>query len=65
MTEKFAPLNLSSEELVEYTREWKGERTSDGRSRVADGILERMREVTITEAWEVLTKAGYQVAVRG
>lgn len=60
MTEKFAPLNLSSDELIEYTREWKGERTFDGRPRVPDGILNRMREVTITEAWEVLTRAGYK-----
>jgi regulator of RNase E activity RraA len=60
MAEKFAPLNLSPEELTEYTREWKGERTQDGRPRVPNGILERMREVTITEAWEVLTRAGYK-----
>lgn len=60
MTEKFAPLNLSREELVEYTREWRGDRTPDGRPRVPDRILDRMREVTITEAWEVLTKAGYK-----
>ena len=60
MGEKFAPLNLSREELVEYTSEWRGDRTPEGRPRVPDGILDRMREVTITEAWEVLTRAGYK-----
>lgn len=60
MVEKYAPLNLNREELIEYTREWKGDRTPDGRPKVPDGILERMKAVTITEAWEVLTNAGYR-----
>ena len=65
MPEKFAPLNLSREELIEYTHHWKGERTSDGRPKVPDGILERMREVTITEAWEFLTNAGFKWQYEG
>ena len=65
MTEKFAPLNLSREELIEYTREWNGDRTSDGRPKVPDGILDRMLDVTITEAWEVLTGAGYKWQYEG
>ena len=52
--EKFAPLNLSRDELTEYTREWKGERFPDGRPKVPDDILERMKRVTITQAWGVL-----------
>ena len=46
--EKFAPFNFSKEELIEYTPEWKGERFEDGRPRVADDIIERMKNVTIT-----------------
>lgn len=57
--EKFAPLNLTREELLEYTYEWKGERFPDGRPKVPDGLLEEMKQVTITEAWAVLTDAGY------
>jgi len=57
--EKFAPLNLSPEEIIEYTAEWEGERSSDGRPRVPDSILERMRHVTITQAWGVLRGEGY------
>ncbi len=56
---KFAPMNLSAEELTEYTREWQGERFADGRPKVADAILERMRGVTVTQAWGVLRGAGY------
>ena len=57
--EKFAPLNLSPEELTAYTPEWQGERFADGRPRVADDIVARMRSVTITQAWGVLRGAGF------
>lgn len=59
MTEKFAPLNQSPEELVAYTPEWAGERFPDGRPKVPDALLERIRNVTITQAWGVLTGEGY------
>ena len=49
--EKFAPLNMTPEDLIEYTPEWQGERFADGRPKVADAIIERMRHVTITQAW--------------
>lgn len=65
MAEKFAPLNLTREELIEYTREWKGERMPDGRPNVPDRIVDRMRDVTITEAWEILTLAGYKWQYEG
>ncbi len=52
--EKFAPLNLNPEEIIDYTPEWTGERFADGRPRVPDSILERMRLVTVTEAWGIL-----------
>lgn len=57
--EKFAPLNLSREELIAYTPEWQGERFADGRPRVADDLVARMRQVTITQAWGVLRGAGF------
>lgn len=57
--EKFAPLNLSPEELIEYTPEWNGDRFPDGRPRVPDALLERMKSVTLTQAWAVLQGAGY------
>lgn len=63
--EKFAPLNLTREELIEYTREWQGERFPDGRPKVPDTILARMRQVTITQAWGVLNNAGYKWQYEG
>ncbi len=63
--EKFAPLNLSPDELTDYTREWTGERFQDGRPKVPDDILERTRSVTITQAWGVLAGAGYHWQYEG
>ena len=63
--EKFAPLNLTPDELTEYTREWNGERFPDGRPKVPDGIIERMKRVTITQAWGVLTGQGYKWQYEG
>lgn len=57
--EKFAPLNMSPEELIEYTPEWEGERFADGRPKVPDDILDRMRNVSITQAWGVIRGPGY------
>ena len=45
---------ISKEELIFLTPEWEGERFEDGRPRVADDILERMKLVTLEEAWAVL-----------
>lgn len=62
---KFAPQNLTREELVAYTPEWTGERFPDGRPRVPDAILERMRGVTITQAWTVLRNDGFHWQYEG
>lgn len=53
------------EEMVFYTQEWEGERYPDGRPRVSDDLLERMREVSIEEAWEVLRRHGFNNQFEG
>src|SRR4051794_21508925 len=47
-------------EITALTSEWKGERCSDGRPRVADDLLRRMKAVSIEEAWDVLRQRGYE-----
>ncbi len=47
------------EELISLTAEWNGERFEDGRPRVPDEILERMKKVSIEEAWGILRANGY------
>jgi 4-hydroxy-4-methyl-2-oxoglutarate aldolase len=51
---------FSKEQRIALTSEWKGERMPDGRPRVPDAILQRMKSVTAEEAWGVLREAGYQ-----
>lgn len=43
--------NLSVTQMEFLTNQWKGERFQDGRPKVADAILKRMKKVTIEEAW--------------
>src|SRR5215208_2675921 len=50
---------LTKQQLVEYTPDWKGERFPDGRPKVPDAILDRMKNVTLEEAWAVVTGAGF------
>jgi regulator of RNase E activity RraA len=50
---------LTSEMLVKYTPEWKGERFPDGRPKVPDAILKRMQTVTLEEAWAVVKQASF------
>jgi len=42
-----------------YTSVWTGERLADGRPKVSDDILKRMRNVSIEEAWGILRNEGY------
>ncbi|MBN1431932.1 MAG: hypothetical protein JW931_04090 [Methanomicrobiaceae archaeon] len=51
----------SSPEYVKaLTSEWKGERFPDGRPKVSDVLLERLKNISIEEAWGVLRNRGYQ-----
>jgi len=50
---------LTKELLTEYTPDWTGERLPDGRPKVSDAILDRMKAVTLEEAWAVVTHAGF------
>lgn len=62
----FAQLGMfSKEQRVELTREWKGERFPDGRPKVPDGVLARLKTVTAEEAWAVLRGAGYNHQFEG
>ncbi|MFY0688468.1 MAG: RraA family protein [Cyclobacteriaceae bacterium] len=56
---------ISKSELLFLTPEWKGERYDDGRPKVADEILERMRLVTLEEAWAVLKGENYNYQYEG
>ncbi len=56
---------ISKEQMVFLTFQWEGERFADGHPRVSDDILERMKTVTVEEAWGVLRGEGYHNQFEG
>jgi regulator of RNase E activity RraA len=59
------PYKLSADDYAKYTRLYTGERFPDGRPKVPDEILERMKSVSIEEAWGVLREHGYTAQFEG
>jgi 4-hydroxy-4-methyl-2-oxoglutarate aldolase len=56
----------SSPEYVKaLTPEWKGDRFADGRPKVSDAILERLKKISIEEAWGVLRNKGFHNQFEG
>jgi len=55
----FSQTFLSEELMKFYTAEWTGERTKDGRPKVSDELLKRLKNISIEEAWGVLRGEGY------
>lgn len=61
-----AQLGMFSNEMrVALTSEWKGERFPDGRPKVPDSVLERLKETTAEEAWGTMRGAGYRLQFEG
>ena len=50
----------SKAEMLFLTSLWKGDRYPDGRPKVPDDLLKRMKAVSIEEAWDVLRLDGYE-----
>ena len=55
----------SPEYIKALTAEWKGERFADGRPKVPDAILERLKKISVEEAWGVLRNKGFQNQFEG
>jgi 4-hydroxy-4-methyl-2-oxoglutarate aldolase len=56
---------FSPEQRIALTSDWKGDRSPDGRPRVPDAVLERMKTVSAEEAWSVLKEAKYEHQFEG
>ncbi len=50
---------FTKEHLIQYTPKWEGERFDDGRPKVSGDLLNRMKAVSIEEAWGVCRRHGY------
>ena len=55
----------SREEVIALTSEWTGDRFPDGRPKVPDSILERMKNVNLEEAWSVVRGKGFEWQFEG
>lgn len=55
----------SPEYIKALTLEWKGERFPDGRPKVSDAILKRLKNISVEEAWGVLRSKGYHNQFEG
>ncbi len=58
-------VTLTAEQIIAITPEWKGERSADGRPHVSDLTLERLKNVSLEEAWGYLRNKGYQNQFEG
>jgi regulator of RNase E activity RraA len=56
---------FSNQQRIEITREWKGERFPDGRPKVPDEVLDRLKLTTAEEAWATLRRMGYHNQFEG
>jgi 4-hydroxy-4-methyl-2-oxoglutarate aldolase len=58
-------IGSSPEYIKALTTEWKGERFPDGRPKVSDAILKRLKAISVEEAWGVLRNKGYNNQFEG
>ncbi|WP_219835417.1 RraA family protein [Paenibacillus sp. R14(2021)] len=53
------------EDIVQLTPQWEGERFPNGRPKVSEDVLRRMRKITLEEAWGPLWNRGYAYQFEG
>jgi len=68
----FAIISMQAQHIAatpEYikalTADWEGERFDDGRPKVSDNLLERLKKITLEEAWAELIELGYHNQFEG
>jgi 4-hydroxy-4-methyl-2-oxoglutarate aldolase len=58
-------ITFTRDQIIAITPEWKGERSADGRPFVSEKILERLKNVSLEEAWGILRNKGYNNQFEG
>lgn len=56
---------FSTEQRIAFTPDWHGERFPDGRPKVPDEILARLKDTDAEQAWDALQDAGYKNQFEG
>ncbi len=59
------PFTFSREQMIQFTHQYEGERFPDGRPKISDDLLERMKSVTCEQAWGILRNHGYHCQYQG
>ncbi|SDM35765.1 Regulator of RNase E activity RraA [Catalinimonas alkaloidigena] len=60
-----AQVAATKDQLQFFTANWKGERFPDGRPKVSDDLLKRVKNISLEEAWGVLRSEGYHNQYEG
>lgn len=55
----------TKDQVIAMTPDWKGERLADGRPHVSGKLLERLKNVSLEEAWGILRNKGYNNQYEG
>jgi 4-hydroxy-4-methyl-2-oxoglutarate aldolase len=58
-------ITLSGDQIKALTPDWKGDRSPDGRPKVSDQLLTRLKNVSLEEAWGYLRNKGFQNQFEG
>jgi regulator of RNase E activity RraA len=58
-------VTLAKDQIISITQDWKGERLPDGRPKVPDALLKRLKNISLEEAWGVLRNKGYHNQFEG
>ncbi|HMI62597.1 MAG TPA: hypothetical protein VK518_16890, partial [Puia sp.] len=65
MTARAQRVGSSPEYIKQLTPLWKGERSADGRPKVSDNMLKRLKDISLEDVWNVLRNHGYQNQFEG
>ncbi|MEO6548141.1 MAG: RraA family protein [Ferruginibacter sp.] len=58
-------VTLTSDQIKALTPDWKGERSPDGRPMASEKIMDRLKKISLEEAWGYLRNKGYQNQFEG
>jgi 4-hydroxy-4-methyl-2-oxoglutarate aldolase len=58
-------VTLTSDQIKALTPDWKGDRFADGRPKTSDSYLNRLKNVSLEEAWGYLRGKGYMNQFEG
>ncbi len=58
-------ISPDAQEIIALTPLWEGERFEDGRPKTSDNLLERLKNISLEEAWGTLRNSGYHNQFEG